>query len=36
MAQVRILVGCVFVLIVTESETCHVYKEVLQTINTIA
>jgi hypothetical protein len=27
-----VLVGCVFVEIVTESETCHIYKAVLLTI----
>jgi hypothetical protein len=31
-AQVRVLIGCVFVEIVTESETCHIYRAVLLTI----
>jgi hypothetical protein len=30
--QVRVLIGCVFVEIVTESETCHICKAVLLTI----
>jgi hypothetical protein len=30
--QVRILIGCVFVEIVTESETCHICRAVLLTI----
>jgi hypothetical protein len=30
-AQVRVLIGCVFV-IVTESETCHICRVVLLTI----
>jgi hypothetical protein len=32
MAQVRVLIGCVFVEIVTESETCHICRAVLLTI----
>jgi hypothetical protein len=35
-AQVKVLIGFVFVLIVTKSETCHIYKAVLQIINTVA
>jgi hypothetical protein len=31
-AQVRVLIGCVFVEIVTESETCHICRAVLLTI----
>jgi hypothetical protein len=31
-AQVRILIECVFVEIVTESETCHICRVVLLTI----
>jgi hypothetical protein len=31
-AQVRDLIGCVFVEIVTESEICHIYRAVLLTI----
>jgi hypothetical protein len=31
-AQVRVLIGCVFVEIVIESETCHIYRAVLLTI----
>jgi hypothetical protein len=31
-AQVRILIGCVFVEIVTESEICHICRAVLLTI----
>jgi hypothetical protein len=30
--QVRILIGCVFVEIVTESETCHICRAVLLSI----
>jgi hypothetical protein len=32
MAQVRVLIGCVFVEIVIESETCHICRAVLLTI----
>jgi hypothetical protein len=31
-AQVRVLIGCVFVEIVIESETCHICRAVLLTI----
>jgi hypothetical protein len=31
-AQVRVLIRCVFVEIVTESETCHICRVVLLTI----
>jgi hypothetical protein len=31
-AQVRVLIGCVFVEIVIESETCHICRTVLLTI----
>jgi hypothetical protein len=31
-AQVRVLIGCVFVEIVTESETCHICRAVILTI----
>jgi hypothetical protein len=31
-AQVRVLIGCVFVEIVIESKTCHIYRAVLLTI----
>jgi hypothetical protein len=31
-AQVRVLIGCVLVEIVIESETCHICKPVLLTI----
>jgi hypothetical protein len=31
-AQVRVLIGCVFVEIVIESETCHICRAVLMTI----
>jgi hypothetical protein len=31
-AQVRVLIGCVFGEIVTESETCHICMAVLLTI----
>jgi hypothetical protein len=31
-AQCKVLIGCMFMGIVTESETCHIYKAVLQTI----
>jgi hypothetical protein len=31
-AQVRVLIGCVFVEIVTESEICHICRAVLLTI----
>jgi hypothetical protein len=31
-SQVRVLIGCVFVEIVTESETCHICSAVLLTI----
>jgi hypothetical protein len=31
-AQVRVLIGCMFVEIVTESETCHICREVILTI----
>jgi hypothetical protein len=34
--QVRVLIGCVFVYAIIESKTCHIYKTVLQTVNTIA
>jgi hypothetical protein len=30
--RVRVLIGCVFVRVVLESETCHGYQVVLQTI----
>jgi hypothetical protein len=30
--QVRVLIGYKFVVVVTESETCHVYEVVLRTI----
>jgi hypothetical protein len=30
------MIGCVFVEIITESETCHVYKAVLLTIKVAA
>jgi hypothetical protein len=32
----RVLVGCVFVEIVTKSETCNIYKTVLLTIKVVA
>jgi hypothetical protein len=35
-AQVRVLIGCVFVWVVTEFETYHIYKAILQTINIVA
>jgi hypothetical protein len=31
-AQVRVLIGCVFVEIMIESETCHICRAVLLTI----
>jgi hypothetical protein len=31
-AQVRVLIGCMFVEIVTKSETCHICRAVLLTI----
>jgi hypothetical protein len=31
-AQVRVLIGCVFVEIVIESETCHICRAILLTI----
>jgi hypothetical protein len=31
-AQVRVLIGCVFVEIIIESETCHICRVVLVTI----
>jgi hypothetical protein len=31
-ALVRVLIGCVFVRVVTESEICCIYEAVLQTI----
>jgi hypothetical protein len=31
-AQIRVLIGCVFVEIVIESETCHICRAVLLTI----
>jgi hypothetical protein len=34
-AQIRASIGCVFMLIITELKTCHIYKAVLQTINTV-
>jgi hypothetical protein len=34
--QVKVPIGCVFMLIIAESETFHIYKEVLHTINTVA
>jgi hypothetical protein len=36
MVQVRVLIECVFVWVVRESKTCHIYKVVLQIINTAA
>jgi hypothetical protein len=36
LVQVRVLIGCIFVYIITESETCHVYEVVLQTIKVVA
>jgi hypothetical protein len=35
-AQVRVLIGCVFVDIVIESETCHICRAVLLTIQVAA
>jgi hypothetical protein len=32
MTLVRVFIGCVFVRVVTESETCRIYEAVLQTI----
>jgi hypothetical protein len=32
----RVLVGCVFIEIVTESETCHIYKTVLLIIKVVS
>jgi hypothetical protein len=29
---VRVIIGCVFIRVVTESKTCHIYEAVLQTI----
>jgi hypothetical protein len=31
-ALVRVLIGCVFVMVVTELKICHIYEVVLQTI----
>jgi hypothetical protein len=31
-AQVRVLIGCVFVEIITESKTYHIYRAVILTI----
>jgi hypothetical protein len=31
-AEVRVLIGCVFVEIITESETCHICRAVILTI----
>jgi hypothetical protein len=35
-ALVRVLIGCMFVKVVTELETCHIYEVVLQTIKVAA
>jgi hypothetical protein len=35
-ALVRVLIGCVFVGVVTESKTCHIYEAILQTIKVAA
>jgi hypothetical protein len=34
--QVRVLIGWVFVWVVTESKTYHIYEAVLQTIKVVA
>jgi hypothetical protein len=33
--QVGVLIGCVFVFIVTDSEIYYIYKVILQTINSV-
>jgi hypothetical protein len=35
-ALVRVLIGCVFVKVVTELKTCHIYEVVLRTIKIAA
>jgi hypothetical protein len=35
-SQVRVLIECMLVGVVTESKTCHVYEAVLQTIKVAA
>jgi hypothetical protein len=34
-ALVRVIIGCVFVRVVTESETCRIYEVILQTIKVV-